>query len=415
MNLNSLQPSLIDVSLEDIEELRQNLKKCRRIFHDVSDCSGSLKRAPTFSRTQLAEMLKLPKATFARQWATAAKQGLPLGSAARPRGAIGGVAVNFPDNGKGRREFLLQEVQVWLKYAGRPLIRPPGAPGAVICVASLHNTLSKVKTTMSIAQGLSLRGYRVLCIDLDPEGLLTNIFGILSVDVSSDQTVLPVISGAREGIRDSIRSTYWHNVHLVAANQAIFECNFYLPARQFRDPNFQFVQVLQRALDDGTREDYDFILIDTPPPFDYLTMNAYWAADAILMSAMPFVQSGLDLMSNLQFWEIFCEHVSSFNDGDSEKFYSWIGVLLSKNSKRDVPKNVKLWAKAGFGRFLLDTIVPVREEGGLNGAMLKTVYDLSRDDMSINMLHKLQKDYDELVSEIEELTWHGLWKSAPKG
>ncbi|MFP3648860.1 ParA family protein, partial [Paraburkholderia sp. SIMBA_054] len=74
--------------------------------------------------------------------------------------------------------------------------RPAGVKGKKIAIGNFKGGVSKTTTAMTLAQGLSLFGRRVLLVDLDPQASLSALNGILAdSEVSDEQTVLPLIYG----------------------------------------------------------------------------------------------------------------------------------------------------------------------------------------------------------------------------
>ena len=172
--------------------------------------------------------------------------------------------------------------------------------------------VGKTIVATSLAQGLALKGYKVLTIDFDPQGSMTAMMGVDPATVEADETFAPLGTPPghplhRATLAESIRPTYWSGVDLVAGSTNLFQCEFFLPLRAMNAKaegrQFNFLDVLAKGLR-PIREDYDFIIIDTPPALSYTTMNAYLAADALLM---PVVPEGLSLQSSAQFWDMFTE------------------------------------------------------------------------------------------------------------
>jgi len=64
---------------------------------------------------------------------------------------------------------------------------------------------SKTTTTATLAQGLSLRGHKVLVIDTDPQGSLTERFGVKPSSVEVEETVLPLYQGEEETLDYAVR------------------------------------------------------------------------------------------------------------------------------------------------------------------------------------------------------------------
>lgn len=78
-----------------------------------------------------------------------------------------------------RREYTLSEAQYWIRSYRSDKLRPSGAEAITISIANFKGGVGKTTTAMTLAQGLTLLGHKVLVIDTDPQGSLTTLFGIL--------------------------------------------------------------------------------------------------------------------------------------------------------------------------------------------------------------------------------------------
>jgi chromosome partitioning protein len=293
-------------------------------------------------------------------------------------------------------------------------------PGAVITIANFKGGVGKTVTTMSLAQGLSLMGYKVLAVDVDPQGSLTSLFGILPTEVADEQTILPMMLPPREKdgspnldarytIKESIQSTYWDGLDLVAGSRSLFSGEFYLPSRQIsQEPDFNFYEVLNRSLD-CVRAEYDFIIIDTMPALSYLTMNTLWAADAVLM---PLPPEGLDIASSSQFWTMFCELAEGI---PGNKSFHFIGVLPSKvDHTKGHTKSLLKWIQAGYGDYVLPVEIPTTQVVSIGGTELRTVFDITKYSGSAKTYARAREAYDKLVGEIDHLTRQTCWQAGAK-
>lgn len=351
----------------------------------------SKKTPPTFNSGRLAELCGLEMS----QIQYLAKKGdLPSGEKA----------------GTNRREWSLAEARQWIKSIRAESLRNPKLSAATtITIANFKGGVSKTTTAAALAQGLSLRGHNVLVIDTDPQGSLTTLFGVLpDTEVEADQTILPLCTGETDSIMSAIRPTYWDGIDLVAAAPVLFNAEFLLPARQKSEPGFAFWRVLDSGLEEA-RENYDVIIIDTPPSLSYITINALLAAEGIVM---PLPPNALDFASSTQFWNLFTEVCKGlFDAGKENKKFSFIDIVLSRVDRADqVSLDVREWIVAAYGAKVLPIEIPKTSIAATASIGFGTVYDLDSNSAQAKTLKRARDAYDQLVDHVAAQA-SGVWES----
>ncbi|HEY6965475.1 MAG TPA: AAA family ATPase [Erythrobacter sp.] len=345
----------------------------------------SRKVAPVFTAAQLAALCGVDKSHINYRLT---KGDLPAGRLT-PTG--------------GKREFTLAEARSWAQAYRGEKMRPKGQRAVCIAVANFKGGVSKTTSSMILAQGLSLRGHRVLAIDIDPQGSLTTLHGILpETDVSEDMTISPLCHGETRDITPAIRSTYWDGIDLVAAAPFLFSAEFALPSMQMRDSSARFWSVLADGLE-PVRDLYDVIVIDTPPSLSYVTINGLWAADGIVV---PIPPSGLDFASSAQFWSLLADLGGNLDQQDpngARKAFDFLHVLLSRVDQADAASPaVRQWIQATYGEFVLPVEIPKTTVTSSKSAEFATVYDVQRYDGAAKTYKRAVDAYDRFVDLIEE-------------
>lgn len=354
----------------------------------------SKKVSPTYSTAQLAVLCGVDKAHITYR---ITKNDLPAGTLS----ASG-----------AKREFTLTEVRQWTKTYRADKLRPAGRRAITIAVANFKGGVAKTTSAMVLAQGLSMRGHRVLCIDADPQGSLTTLHGILpEAEVTEDMTIAPLCDGSETDITPAIRSTYWDGLDLVAAAPFLFSAEFALPARQMREPGAKFWDVLNAGLE-PVRDIYDVIIIDTPPSLSYVTINALWAANGIIVPVPP---SGLDFASSAQFWSLLSDLGSNLDKQDPNglrKVFDFLHVVLSRVDPMDpATPAVRQWIQTTYGEFMLPVEIPKTTVTSNKAAEFATVYDVQKYEGAAKTYKRAAEAYDRYVELIEQSIME-TWRSA---
>ena len=156
-----------------------------------------------------------------------------------------------------------------------PLAAPhaavPGATAArVIAFANQKGGVAKTTTTLNLGVAFKEMGYRVLLVDLDPQGNLTMSQGLNpdTIEISMFDVLVRKIP-----ITDVIEE---REVDLAVASIDLAGAELALAALIGRERS------LDKALVE-VRDTYDYILIDTPPSLGLLTINAFVAATGVIV------------------------------------------------------------------------------------------------------------------------------------
>lgn len=345
------------------------------------------KTAPTFSSEKVQSLCGLTRDQMKYR---IAKGDLPAGTV-RTAGS--------------RREFTLAEARVWAQKLRVAPQRPPDAHACTIAVGNFKGGVGKTTTAMTLAQGLSLRGHRVLAVDLDPQGSLTTFFGFLpDAEIEDQHTVAPLCHGDAEDVAYAIRPTYWDGVDLIPASPTLFSAEFALPARQSRDHRFAFWDVLNQGLQ-AVRGDYDVIIVDTAPALSYLTINAFFAAEGMIV---PMPPNALDFASSAQFWNLFSDLAGSIaRSRKVDKSFDFIHVLLSRVDMADVAASVvRDWIGTAYGAKVLPVEIPKTTVASASAAEFGTVYDVQKYEGSHKTYARAREAYDRLVEMVDQSVAH---------
>jgi chromosome partitioning protein len=185
----------------------------------------------------------------------------------------------------------------------------------IIAIANQKGGVGKTTTTANLGASLAVKGQNVLLVDIDPQGNLTSAFGLekraeLTVaDALLDRRVtLPVVPVQNGPVRLDVVPAA---LPLASAEAALM--NKLGRELRLRD---QLATI---------QEQYDFVLIDTPPSLGLLTINALVAASRVIIPT----EARFFSLQGLQMLEESIEEILYLNPR-----LRVLGILLSKLDRR---------------------------------------------------------------------------------
>lgn len=185
----------------------------------------------------------------------------------------------------------------------------------VYAISNRKGGSGKTTTTGAMASCLTRLGYKVLAIDMDPQGDLTDWSGY---DTNDKLTVYEVLMG----YADIVTAIYPREGHydILGADEILWNTLSEMSVKNESD-----LTKLKNAID-TVRESYDFILIDTPPSFGILAFNSYIAATSGLV-----VTSDTSAFATRALEELLdsVEHARDYNANAYP-----VGILLTKYNGR---------------------------------------------------------------------------------
>lgn len=144
----------------------------------------------------------------------------------------------------------------------------------VFAIANQKGGVGKTTTNINLSASLANLGKRVLTIDIDPQGNTTSGLGITKEGKTLISIYDVLINGA--DIKDAIVNTQVDKLDIVPSNIQLAGAEVELVLMDYRE------YILRNAVD-TIRDKYDYIFIDCPPSLGLITLNAFTAADGVLV------------------------------------------------------------------------------------------------------------------------------------
>ncbi len=143
----------------------------------------------------------------------------------------------------------------------------------IIAIANQKGGVGKTTTTVNLAACLASAGKKVLLIDIDPQGNSTSGLGVDKR--RCEKTVYDCLIN-EERMEDVAIQTQYENLFLCPSNLDLSGAEIELISVMGRENR------LKQSLE-NVKEDYDYILIDTPPSLGLITINTLTAANSVLI------------------------------------------------------------------------------------------------------------------------------------
>ena len=313
----------------------------------------------------------------------------------------------------GRRSYTFEDIQslrAYLDESGKGLrrYRPHRVAGEqlqVIGVVNFKGGSGKTTTAAHLAQHLTLQGYRVLAVDLDPQASLSALHGYQpEFDVEENGTLYGAIryDNERRELDEIIRQTYFSGLDIVPGNIELMEFEHETPKalamRQSGDPLF-FARVA-RAL--ATVQDrYDVVVIDCPPQLGFLTLSALCAATAILIPVHPQM---LDVMSMCQFLIMTSDLLAVVAKAGGNMNYDWMRYLVTRYEPGDGPQAQMVgFMRSLFGDRMVTNMMLKSTAISDAGITKQTLYEVSRDQFTRATYDRAMESLDSVNGEIQSL------------
>ena len=163
----------------------------------------------------------------------------------------------------------------------------------VIAVENQKGGTGKSTTVLNLGVGLVREGKRVLLIDADPQGSLSISLGIKRPD-DLNISLATILTNVMQD------KPFDDDLGLIRRNEGVdlMPCNIELSGVETTMFNVMSREYVMKEYVDRLRKNYDYILIDCTPSLGILPVNAFVAADSIVVPSQPKILStkGLDLL-----------------------------------------------------------------------------------------------------------------------
>jgi chromosome partitioning protein len=278
----------------------------------------------------------------------------------------------------------------------------------VIAVTNFKGGSGKTTTAAHLAQGLALKGYRVLAVDLDPQASLSALFGIMpEFDVGENETLYAAIryDDKRRPASEVVRKTYFPGLDLIPANLELHEFEHTTPkmlaSRRPGDGTEALFFTRVRAALENVADSYDVIVIDCPPQLGFLTLGALCAASGLLVTLHPQM---LDVASMSQFLFMTADLLAVVRESGGRLSYDFQSYVVTRHEPNDGPQaQIVGFLRNLFGARVLTNTMLKSTAVADAGLTKQTLYEVTREAFTRTTYDRALESFDAVNTEIEGL------------
>jgi chromosome partitioning protein len=230
----------------------------------------------------------------------------------------------------------------------------------VISIANQKGGVGKTTTAVNLSASLAKKGKRVLLIDADPQANATTNLGLKRTDYEFN--IYHVLIGNKE-LSDIVISTDYKKLDLAPSNIGLVGIE-----KEFYDKKNSGRELILRKKIAKIKDQYDYIIIDSPPALGPITINALAASDSVIVPIQCefFALEGLaqllntislirkSINKNLKIKGFLPTMYSGQNNLSKQvledlEYHFKDKLFKSKKSSIVVPRNVKVAESPSFG------------------------------------------------------------------
>ncbi len=216
-------------------------------------------------------------------------------------------------------------------------------PTKVLAIANQKGGVGKTTTSVNLSACLAAQGRRVLLVDLDSQANATSGLGLEKLEGGSVYRPLLGDGTAEERIKE----TAYSNLSILPSELDL--CGAEVEMARSEDYLNRLKGILQPVRDSGR---FDLIVLDCPPSLSILTLNAFSAADRLMvpLQCEYYALEGVAMISRI---------LAQVRDTGINPGLELLGVVMTMfDGRTKLSQNVVAEVRQHFGDKVFETVIP---------------------------------------------------------
>ena len=213
----------------------------------------------------------------------------------------------------------------------------------VIAVANQKGGVGKTTTAVNLSACLAAIGRRVLLLDLDPQANATSGLGLEKTEGGS--AYRPLLGDG--SLLDKIKDTAFQRLQIIPSEVDL--CGADLELARGENHLQRAAQTLQPVLES---QRFEVVMIDCPPSLGILTLNAFAAAESLLvpLQCEYYALEGISMVTRI---------LAQLRDTGVNPRLELLGVLMTMfDARTNLSQQVVGEVRQHFGDLVFETVIP---------------------------------------------------------
>jgi chromosome partitioning protein len=216
-------------------------------------------------------------------------------------------------------------------------------PTKVVAVANQKGGVGKTTTAVNLSACVAAVGQRVLLFDLDPQANATSGVGLEKVEGASAYRVLL----GDGNLLEKVQRTAFERLDVIPSEMDL--CGADIELARVDDHLRQVTRALQPVLESGR---FDVVIVDCPPSLGVLTLNAFAAADGLLvpLQCEYYALEGISMLNRI---------LAQLRDNGVNPRLELLGVVMTMyDGRTKLANQVVSEVREHFGARVFETMIP---------------------------------------------------------